>query len=87
MFKKINRLKKHLILNGIKRVVTSGQDYTQLNFRFEKKELKNGLGPGMMHVFNPKTQETKDVDPRVQEQIRGQSSLGNEGNDQKDVIK
>ena len=63
------------MLNGIKGVVTSGQDYTQLNFHFVKNELKNHLGQGMVHVFNPKTQETKDADPQVQDQPNLQSKF------------
>ena len=35
VFKEINRLR-----NGIKRVVTSGQDPTQLSFQFVKRNLK-----------------------------------------------
>ena len=37
MFKEINRLKKSLMLNGIKGVVTSGQDPTQLSFQLVKR--------------------------------------------------
>ena len=55
VFKEINRLR-----NGIKGVVTSGQDPTQLNFQYIKKELKESLESGVVvHVFNPSTQKAK----------------------------
>ena len=42
VFKEVRRLKKSPMLNGIKGVVTSGQDPTQLSFHLKrlKKKLK-----------------------------------------------
>ena len=37
VFKEINRLRKILMLNGIKAVVTSGQDPIQLSFQLVKR--------------------------------------------------
>jgi hypothetical protein len=47
VFKEINKLKKNLILNGIKEVVTLGQGLTC------KKELKKSLELGVLvYTFN-----------------------------------
>ena len=47
LFKEINRLR-----NGIKVVVTSGQDLTQ-HFPIRGKELNENLKPGVMvHAYN-----------------------------------
>ena len=50
--KEMNPLKESLILNGIREVVTSEQDLTQ---------LKSGLGLGVVvvHTFNPRRQKAE----------------------------
>ena len=52
-------MKRLKILNGIKGVVTSRQDHTQISFYLVKKKRKKNLGLGMvLDAFNPSTQET-----------------------------
>lgn len=62
MFKEINRLKKNWMLRGIKGVVYSGQDPTQLSFQQSTKYrtvwLQSYTGI-VAHTFNPSIRETE----------------------------
>lgn len=47
VYKGINRLKKNLMLDGIKGMVTAGQNHTLLSFQLVKRmkeELRDGCG-------------------------------------------
>ena len=59
--KEINRLKKSLMLNEIKGVLTSRQDLTQLaSLPTCEKDLKRSLWSGVVvHNFNPSTLEAE----------------------------
>ena len=77
LFKEIKRLR-----NEIKGVLTSGQSPTQLRVKLVQN-LKRGVG---VHAFNPSTPKAEAGRPLSlrpawpTEQVQGQPSLGNEGN-------
>ena len=60
VFKKIKRLNKNLILNGIKVVVISGHESHPTRLPSCEKELKNSLDLGMVvHAVNPNTRRQR----------------------------
>ena len=63
MLKKISRLKKSVILNGIKGMGNSWQDPTQLSFHFATKMNFKSFGASMTtHAFKPSTQKAEADD-------------------------
>lgn len=83
MFKEINKLMKFMIVNGIKAVVISVQDSTQISFQLVKI-------PGIMvNTFNSSTQEpeaSRYLNSRPvwsTEQVLGQPNLDSEENHSK----
>lgn len=63
VLKQINRLKKSLILNGIKGMVNSWQGSTQLSFQFAMKRNFKSFGASLMtHAFKPSTQKAEADD-------------------------
>lgn len=84
MFEKINKLKKCLILNGIREMVTSGQDSTWLNVQLLKRNLKQSLEPGVVvHAYNlsiPKAEAGRSGFKASLIYRSGEQSLGSEGN-------